>query len=180
VLLIGTYGALAGCSATSAKPAPLPSEITSSSPSPSVSASVAAAPTLPAEARGTGAKAAKAFVRYYVSLINHAASTGDTVAARRYTASKCRSCEAILAKVDDVYANGGQILGSGWSIRNMSYKPLQPAQRPILSVGILVSRQVMTERRGAEAKTFPGGHNQLTIQLDRANGDWRVAALERL
>ncbi len=65
-LLLPTLGGCAGDEAPEASPATSASSTSTS----------AAVPTLPAAATGTGPKAAEAFVRHYVDLINHA--TRDT------------------------------------------------------------------------------------------------------
>ncbi len=62
-VLIPLAFVLAGCGADNPKPSPPASTSPSASPSASVSAS---APTMPAEAKGTGPEAAKAFVRHYL------------------------------------------------------------------------------------------------------------------
>ena len=74
-LLVTVLGGLAGCQGNP-EPAPLPSPTTSPSPSPSPSVA-SAPPVLPNEARGTSAASARAFVRHYVDLVNHAMATGD-------------------------------------------------------------------------------------------------------
>ena len=58
---------LAGCGSDNPKPAPPETSSASPSASPSV-----VAPTMPAEAKGTGPEAAKAFVRHYIASLNYA------------------------------------------------------------------------------------------------------------
>ncbi len=67
---------LAACSDDPPSASPPPSA--SSSSAPTESASPSGPPTLPAAAKGTTPAAAKAFVRYYVDLINYGLETLDS------------------------------------------------------------------------------------------------------
>lgn len=172
---------VAGCSSSPPEPEPLPeptrSSAASSSPSPGPTATP---PTLPAEAEGTSPAAAKAFARYYIELVNYAAATGDTQPARQVSSARCQSCNGILGKVDEIYSSGGRLTGEGWRVRNMKYQPFQPEDRPVLSVGIRISPQVMVSRAGASPTEFPGGRNQLDIRLAHTQEGWTVTDFERL
>src|SRR5690349_11029374 len=84
------------------------------SPAPSASASTSAtpsAPALPAEAKGTGPAAAKAFVRHYVSLINTASANLDARPLRTSSERGCTACRGIVKLIDDVAAKVGSLDG---------------------------------------------------------------------
>ena len=80
--LIGLTSVSACTSDAAPEPAPPPSE--SVSPSPSASPS-ATAPTLPAEATGTSAQAAKAFARHYIDAVNYATANGSAYREEKVT-----------------------------------------------------------------------------------------------
>jgi hypothetical protein len=184
---VGTLAALtaavlmAGCT-SNPEPAPLPSPSASGSESAgaSPSASASAAPSMPVEARGTSKKSAKAFVRYYVDVLNHATVTGRTSRAKQLSAPSCESCEAMLERIDEIYANGGYLAGEGWRVTDMKYQPLQPRRHPIISVGIRLAPQRLVERQGGSVERFEGGQNRLDLTLSRDERSWTVAQLERL
>ena len=185
VVLMGL--ALAACSTGPAQDPPAPPKTSSAPASPSASLSEspssspsATAPALPDAARGTSPRAAKAFVRHYVELLNFAAASGDTTEARLASLSACESCESILAKVDAVYGKGGSIDGEGWDVISIKYQPLQSKENPVVLVNIFVNRQVMTERSGEAPQVFRGGRNQLTLELRHRRDSWGVRRLERL
>lgn len=181
LVVVATVGLIgfgsAGCTSDADPPEPAP--LPTASPSPTLSSS-ATAPTLPPEAEGTSAKAAKAFARFWIAAMNHAATTGETSPAKAIAASTCDSCTAMTDKIDKVYEAGGSFEGDGWTVRNLRYEPFQPERRPILTVGISVARQKLTEAAGAEPTTFPPGRNQLTMRLEWRRDHWLLNQLDRL
>lgn len=179
---------LSACDSTNPSPAPLPSASASatasgtpspsSSPKPTTTAAPTA-PTLPPEARGTSAKSAKAFVRYYVKLVNHAIATGDTGALKSISNSKCESCSAVVSRVEKVYSAGGRIKSTGWTLRSISLVPGQPAKMPIVDVGLVLPPQSVVRRHGARSKKFDGGRLPATFHLTRRGDEWIVNRWER-
>jgi hypothetical protein len=168
--------ALGGCQTN---PAPPPLERTSISPTLSPSPTIAA-PTLPAEAQGTSEAAAKAFVRHYFDALNHAMNTGEVEHLRGLGAENCASCATIAGNIDATYAAGGKISSRGWSLRSVTVVPGQPSQAPILDLGVMLTRERVVERAGAEPRTFEGGKQPMTIHLVRQDNEWRVSRLDRV
>jgi hypothetical protein len=166
---------LAGCQSN---PAPPPLESTSTSPSPSPSPT--AAPTLPAEAQGTSRAAAKAFVRHYFETLNHAMNTGEVKQFRLLSTDDCESCAAIAGNIETTYAAGGEISSRGWVLRSVTVVPGQPSGAPILDLGLVMTRERVVERAGAQARTFEGGKQPMTIHLVRQDNQWRVSQLDRV
>lgn len=169
---------LTGCQSN---PEPPPVEAAPSpSPSPSpTEPTTEPAPTMPAEAQGTSRAAAKAFVRHYVELMNHATATGDTGPLKSASDQGCASCNAVIERVEAVYSAGGSIASDGWEVRSVSFVPLQERDRPVVDLGIVMSPQVVIEERGAESKTFDGGRLPATFTLARSGEGWRVLSWER-
>jgi hypothetical protein len=148
-----------------------------SSPSPTPSQ---AAPTLPAAAKGTSEAAAKAFVRHYFEALNHAMNTGTTEQFRALSADTCESCSAIAGNIESTYAAGGKIESEGWLLKSISPVPGQPAQRPMLDLGVLMTTESVTKRAGEDAREFTGGKQPMTIYLSRSGDRWRVLRLDRI
>jgi hypothetical protein len=134
---------------------------------------------MPAEAKGTGAKAAKAFARYFVQVINHAMATGDIGPLRAASSRRCHSCTAVEQRVESVYSAGGHFEGDGWHIRSIQMVPDQPARAPILDVGLALSPQTVVKRAAAKAEHFPGGRLPATFWLKRHRGQWLVMEWKR-
>ena len=151
-------------------PAPVPSTTTattSAPPSPS-------APTMPADAQGTSAKAAKAFVRFYIALINHAMATGETTELRAASADGCESCNAVIGRVEDVYAQGGHIKSKGWAVRSIQLVPGTAGAHPSLDIGLRLSPQRVYKAPDAAPERFPGGRLPITIGLEQIGSRWQV------
>ncbi|HET7414971.1 MAG TPA: DUF6318 family protein, partial [Arthrobacter sp.] len=136
-------------------------------------------PTLPAAARGKGARAAKAFVRYYIATMNHAVATGDTSLVHSLSASDCESCASVNERIEHVYRSGGHIASAGWKIMNVRLVPRQPHRRPLVDVGLELSPQLVIKRAGASPSRFPGGRMPVTFHLARTSHGWVVAQWER-
>jgi hypothetical protein len=135
---------------------------------------------MPAEAKGTGTKAAKAFARHYIAAFNFATATGNTKLVRRLSKAHCASCSAMASRIEEVYRQGGHFEGDGWKVLSVKYQPFQPKKRPVLSVGIRVTPQVLVESTGAHPRRFDGGRNLLTIRLVWSASGWKVLEVGRL
>ena len=174
---------LAGCSSNPA-PAPLadpPTHSTSPTPTPvsDPSPSHAGPPIMPAAAKGTSAKAAKAFVRYYIATINQAMATGNTTGLSLLSGGDCDSCAAVAQRIGRVYRAGGKLVGRGWRVKTMQVVPDQPRQRPLIDVGLKLSPQVVIKQTGAAPVHFKGGQLPLTFHLSWRSGGWVVEQWER-
>ncbi|MGH3369286.1 MAG: DUF6318 family protein [Nocardioidaceae bacterium] len=176
VAVVLLCAALSGCQ-SNPEPPPLEGAPTSASPSPSPTE---AAPTLPAEAKGTSPASAKAFVRHYFNSLNYAMNSGDVDQFEVLATSGCQSCRAVAHNIDQTYSAGGEITSEGWLIQSVSLVPLQPRHRPILDLGVLMTKERVVATAGAPPKSFRGGKQPMTIHLVRANGGWRVERLDRV
>jgi Family of unknown function (DUF6318) len=110
---------ISGCSSDAAPtPAPEPRPSTATpAPTPSTTATPREhAPELPARAHGRSEKAIRAFVAYYIDLVNYAARTGDTRLLRKYSGNECVSCMNLVNLVEDTYNAGGRIESAGVGI----------------------------------------------------------------
>jgi hypothetical protein len=112
--------------------------------------------------------------------MNYAAATGDVGQAASIATNDCDSCREMLRKISTVYDAGGEFRGDGWQVLRIRYQPFQPMKRPVLSVAIRVSRQVMVSRAGGAPETFEGGRHQLNLHLIGDGDSWRVRDMERL
>ena len=111
----------AGCDGDPDQGASTSAGESSSSPEPSSPATPRGPdePTLPAEAAGASPKAAKAFVRYYVELLNYAFITGNVTTLRRVSTSDCSGCQDYVEFISDLYSSGGFYTGDGWRVERV-------------------------------------------------------------
>jgi hypothetical protein len=169
--------ALAGCD-SNPSPAPLPSE---SPPSASPSATSTPSPTppaMPAAAKGTDERSAKAFARHYVDSVNFAMRNGDTAGLKAVSSAGCAGCKAIVGRIEDVYSNGGRLVGNGWMIRSLSAVPVGARRRALISVGIDISPQAAYESPGDEPSHSAASRGNLDLHLLNSNAGWRVVRLD--
>ena len=134
---------------------------------------------MPAEAKGTSEKSAKAFVRYYIDVLNFAGSSGETAQLKQISHVDCTSCQGVTSSIDRVYADGGRYIGRGWSVETIKYQPLQPRKKPVLTVGVDIAPQNVFEKRGGKVTTFDGGNRSMTFRLGVAEGEWILLQLDQ-
>lgn len=175
---------LVACSSNPA-PAPLADAATStatSTPSPSGpgSPSVAAPPTMPAAARGTSVKAAKAFVRYWVRSLDYAGAHGDTRLLADLSGSSCQSCSRLIREIDRINARGGYIHGAGWSVRQTAPVAGQPAGRPILQVQMFLAPQQIRRQQNSNVIHFAGGLQPMVFHLVHRHARWVVERIDQV
>lgn len=176
VLLLGTAGLLQACQSN---PEPPPLETAAlSPPAPPSSSPTEAAPTLPAAAKGRSEAAAKAFVRHYVETVNYAMRTGDTVALSRLARPRCRTCHAIVHRIDEVYRAGGRLEGQGWSILSLTFLPSTQQNTALVAAGVALAPQVALASEGATPTRSPESRGNLDFRLVGRQGTWHVASLE--
>jgi len=176
-VLVGAVTALVlvltGCGSDN----PKPSRPASSSASPSASPS-AVAPTMPAEAKGTGPEAAKAFVRLFVERLNFAGAHGDTEAFRELFTNGCRACIGVADFIDKTYSNGGEIRGSGWHALTVRAGDIQ-SKRIKVDALVRVAEQDVIPEASAEPQHFDGAARVMKhFRLAQSEGGWKVAGIE--
>ena len=163
---------LPGCG--SDKPKPAPPETSSASPSASPSV---VAPTMPAEAKGTGPEAAKAFARHFIALLNYSEVTGDLDLLRQSFDPDCDGCSGIVDGLDKVYRNGGSVKTDGWEVKGLKTTPTPRGFR--VDAMVDVAPQIVILERGAKAKRFPGDRSALRrLFLRHGSSAWVVSNMD--
>ncbi|MFC6161013.1 DUF6318 family protein [Kribbella jiaozuonensis] len=79
--------------------------------SPTSSATGSGVPQRPKTAAGVSLSAAESFVRYYVSLLNYASTTGDVAPMMSASAASCNQCKLYADYVAKVNAANGGLTG---------------------------------------------------------------------
>jgi hypothetical protein len=170
--------AIAGCTDDAASPKPLPSASSAAPSSASSSASPTGVPSMPAEARGTTAASAEAFVRHYVDLINYAMASGDTTQVTKLATANCSGCSVISKSIGAVYAKSGTVRGGRWEIRGLEPIKSTPTNAPRLRLRIHISKQVVIASPSAEPSTSVPSDGHLEVRLARSGGAWKVREMD--
>ena len=166
---------VSGCTDPASEPKPLPSSSASSSTSASESPSARpTAPPLPPEARGTTPKAAEAFSRHYVDLINYAMHSGDTEPMRSLARSTCSTCRVIASDIDGIYAKSGHIERGDWRVGDVRSMPVPAGsdQRVLLKIRIL--KQIVYKKSGAPPTSAAPTSGTLDFYIDSPQTGSRV------
>ncbi|WP_343910899.1 DUF6318 family protein [Nocardioides aquiterrae] len=164
----------AACSGSDPEPRlALPSSSAPSTPSTSP-ASSQTAPTLPPEAKGTDAKAAEAFVKFYWEMVNYAQRTGD-VGALQALGPDCGGCDAGIAFITDVYDRGGSIRGGEGHLTKLSTGFIgKNHDRAVVRCHVVTTEQNVDLPGTKHDKTYSGGDQPFQFQLDPVESGWVV------
>ena len=165
--------AVAGCSAD---PDDQPTEATPSSPTPTDDqtkppGNQVTEPTLPADAEGSSIRSAKAFVGYYIDLLNYAMVTGDTKTFRA-AARNCEGCDRYADLFDRTYGAGGSATTSGWKVTSSVATDADSGTAVLADVSAAPITIQKTE--DAEPKTFAADAYELRFELRTRDDSWVV------
>lgn len=135
-------------------------------------------PTPPKAANGTSNEALAAYVGYWIDTLNYATVFGDAEALRAVSTDKCQTCQEFAATLDQVYGAGGHVETDGWQLQAAVPLADRPENKPALRVEALVGPQTVTASKGAEADTYTGGLQVMTMFLVRRGEGWIVDRLD--
>ena len=177
-LLVVSVLALGACSGSDPEPKFAdPTPTVPSSPS-TTAVSGPVEPTMPAAAQGTDAAAAEAFVKFYWEMVNYAQETGD-VSGLKALSTDCRTCDAAVEYIEDVYGRHGRILGGDGRFRGLRANFLEHEGRPRAVVrGDLVSTRQRVEFPGSkDDETYPGGRLPFEFLVELVSDGWTVLTM---
>jgi hypothetical protein len=81
-------------------------------------------PTLPPEAEGKGPKAAEAFVRHYLAVVDYSRLMLDPSYLREVSAPTCAGCNGLGDLLAEVAQNGGEISGGDQLLKEVRAEEL--------------------------------------------------------
>jgi hypothetical protein len=177
-LLAGCLLVAAGCDGDADETAPTPeteSPTTEDSTEPTTAAGPVE-PTLPPEAEGSSPQAAKAFVRYYVDILNYAFVTGDVQRLRFESSKDCAGCEEYAVFIRDMYEAGGFYDGEGWFIDQV-----RPTANLGTQVVFTVSGQILSARykesKSDEVKYAEPESLLFSLGLREEGNSWKASSI---
>jgi hypothetical protein len=185
LLALGLVAALsAGCSSDAAPvPAPRPSSSqVTKTPADSPTASSTPTeqpPAMPAAAKGKGRPAAKAFVRYYIDLINYAGTTGDVADMQRVSQPGCVSCRRLIELFSRTYDRGGYFHTRGWRVNNIFVAESAQPGVWIAATEVRTSKVRWKTASASPEKSVSGEVIAYRIEIQSKNRHWLVKELTR-
>ncbi|WP_370614488.1 DUF6318 family protein [Mumia qirimensis] len=144
----------------------------SASPSPTPTL---APPTIPPEAQEHSADGAAAFVKYYVSLVNYAATSGDTTPLSSNASSNCGSCTRLADRYATIYRGGGSSENPKWAANVTSSQLIDGA----FFVTVDLSTAAHRWRRTADARftEVPAGRHADIYSVKWTGTNWTIDRL---
>jgi hypothetical protein len=179
-------GVLSGCSDDSDDDPPssgLPSEseLTESAPtSPSPSPTEPTGPQpppLPDAAKAPGKAGAKAFVAYYIRLLNYAQHTGDSRGLRQH-AQDCNGCETYAELAETTYRRGGWFKGGRWTPDSRTWFVARSGTGLFVAVDVRAAKGRQLQRKGSEVTRFRAARYRLNFKVTQVDRAWHVRRLE--
>lgn len=136
----------------------------------------ASAPPMPEKAAESDASGAKAFVGYYVDIVNYAADTGDTEPLDA-AAKDCAYCQQFSAVYDDMYTNGGSFDGKLYALKGVEVDEKESSARAVATVK---ARNAATFRisKDADSRNPTPRTFTWTFDLRRADGGWQIVGMD--
>ena len=172
VIVMGLLG-LAGCDSNqpATAPPPVPTSTSTSTTAPPDDDN--GPPALPGPARDKTAAGAKAFVRYYVELLNHSVTHNSIIGMRAAQAPGCTVCERFVSSIRKNARNGGSQTGGEWTVKATSV--IGDLDRPIVVTRVIVSPGQVVARSGEAPRTIQRHSSTFQFMLTRWRElSWRV------
>jgi len=149
---------LAGCSEDEPTPKmPDPPPTSSPTPSPSVSET-------------PEAESAEDFIRRWAAIEAKMENTGDTSEYRELSGD-CKACTGLASDVEDLYAAGGYLKWSGWTILRVTPRPGSETE---FVVRVDSSPTEYRERTEGPLKRLEGGRGAHLLTLAKDDISWVV------
>lgn len=151
----------------------------SSATSPRASASRPKPPAMPPLARDKSVAGAKAFVRYYVAVMNFASLQNSGRAIRRLATPQCISCRRLANYIDLTAQRGGWQHGGAWSVLDVVLLPAQTLHMPKLAAFIHIASGNWRKSRESRILPIRAQRIMYTFTLLWRGAKWQAADLTR-
>lgn len=151
--------------------------------SPAVSSTPTASPTasppgpsIPPEAQGIDEASAKAFVRFWFATLSESMRTGDVELVRSLGTPDCRSCNAVISKIEKLYAKGGHVRTEGWVVERFLPDSNANPRRAEFKLRTRYLPQVLYGENNQIVSRTPEDLIPFEMALVRHAEEWRVQA----
>lgn len=136
-------------------------------------------PVMPPMARQKSVVGAKAFVRYYVAVMNFAWIAKSGRGIRQASSTGCAVCRRLANYVDQTYRSGGWQHGGNWTVRNVGIIPGQPKTIPKLAALVHVSAGHWRKTNDSKVIAIHPRDLTYTITLRWLENQWQTADIVR-
>lgn len=101
------------------------------------------------------------------------------MAVRRLSSPDCIACSAIADFIKEVSQDGGQVIGEGWTPRNLQTVSFKPGRNAVVDVTTSVAEQRVRASAGGKVESFRGGTRVKTFWLVSEGTTWTVTRLDQ-
>lgn len=153
-------------------------------------------PVLPARAKQQSTAGAKAFVRYYIDVLNHAHKAESTKLLQSVSSPDCQVCAVIGNSIEEMRRRGGRQRGAEWTARSVAALPSNGPDQLNFVVRLHIDSGTSKRSRHAELKRINAEDvhdvfnlvwhrhswllHDLTHQYDRVGRSYRNTRKQRL
>lgn len=134
-----------------------------------------APPELPPAAREKTTAGAKAFVRYYVEVINFGFTNNASEPLRASSSRSCKVCEELARTIERNKRGGGGQVGGTWSPVDVSFVHGVPAARPVAVTALDIAKGYYTEEAGGPRHPIRTKRIIYEFWLQRFEGSWVIS-----
>lgn len=136
------------------------------------------APTQPAAARQNTLKGAEAFVRYFLTIYEHAYAASDADPIRDVTLNGCRFCQKIIDDVTQQKERGEFLRGGVLTPVRVLARPDSPPDRTIVDVTFSETASRLVDAEGKTVETYSSSDVNvlaMAVRWDPVQG-WKIIA----
>jgi hypothetical protein len=134
-------------------------------------------PVMPPLAKEKSTAGAKAFIRYFVEVLNYSHVAESTQRLRRLSASDCAVCKAIASAIEEMRRRGGRQEGAEWVILGLGSLPSSESNLFNLVADIRINRGSTRRSSGAQIQHIRAAQVHDDFFLVWQTGTWLLRDL---
>jgi hypothetical protein len=134
----------------------------------------------PSEPETSRPETAREFIRRWPVVETKMINTGETAKYRAIYDTRCRACERLARRVQEIYANGGYARTAGWEIDSIRHVKVTGATGRLYVVRTTASPTELRSSADGSVTNLPGGKITHQVTLRKLAGDWRIVEVVEL
>jgi hypothetical protein len=135
-------------------------------------------PVMPALAKHHSTAGAKAFIRYFVSVLNYAYSIPTSDPLRHVSAEECHVCQTLARGLDSLTKSRGSLAGGRWTVVRVLRIASDRASRPRYLLEINVARGSFKRSDHSKPRLIHPQTVTDQVELRRVPNGWLVRGVE--
>ncbi len=162
-------------SGASSPDSPHSTDTTTTSDPPTTSGPTDGPPELPEAAKAKTTAGAKAFVKYYVDVLNYSWDQLAPAPLAKASSKRCRPCNLILKQIQITAQRGGHQAGGDWTLDKVYLLPGSSPNSLSFLATIRISSGSYVESSGDEPTKIVAGEVTNQVDVSRSRGRWQAS-----